>query len=289
MQLNDIDGVSNAKTAPPDLNLTGDGYVRTIDMRPTTNFGYTTYIDIAVKWAYISSYTALNTNQEWRLQLGSRNDSTDHNFPQDDIAGGFSASSPVASSWGSLPLSRPLSAALGFSVYASSTNVFATFASANESGYGDVVVYVWQANDWQEVGRKPAHNTEVLSADTQSYSIPLSGLKAGCSYIFKVVDEAGSEHIVTETVRVRTVKMVGLQMSLDELAMTFETEVNRQYVIMVSSDLMTWTPETVRSPTYDGWSNPSADPFTAGPGSSTQVLVSLNGRSRAFFKPELAD
>jgi hypothetical protein len=289
VQLNDIDGTSSSKVAPPDFNRTGDGYIRTIDMRATTNFGNTTYIDFAVKWSFVRANTALNTNQEWRIQFGSSNNSDDHSAPTDDIAGGYALSSPEKSSWGGIPLSQPLSATLGFSVYASSTNVIATFASANEAGYGDIVVYVWQSNDWLEVGRMPAHNNELLSADTQSYSIPLNGLKAGCSYIFKVVDEAGVEHVVTETVLVRTVKMVGVQMSLDTLAMTFETAANRQYVIMVSSDLVTWTPETVRSPTYIGWSNPSAAPFTAGPGTSTQVLVSLNGRSRAFFKPELAD
>ena len=291
MQLNDSDGLSNDKAAPPDFNMSGNGYIRTIDMRPTTNFGYTTYIDFAVNWSFIRANTALNTNQEWRLQFGSRNDSTDHNFPQDDIAGGFSAASPVASSWGVLPLSHPLSATIGFSVFAASTNVYATLSTVNETGYGDIVVYVWQADDWKEIGSVPSQPIELQSAEQQSYYIPLSGngLTVGSSYYFKVVDEAGIAHIVTQTVAVRAVKVLAVQLELETVAMTFETEMNRKYMVMGSSDLVTWTPELVMSPTYNGWSELADTPFTAGPGSQTQVLVPKNERARAFFKPERVD
>lgn len=107
MQLADSDGSGSAKIAPPDFNLTDDGYIRTIDMQPTVYLGDTTFIDFAVKWSYISANTALGKNQSWRLQLGSRNNATDHNFPQDDVAGGYSPSSVVTSSWSTVVSIQP--------------------------------------------------------------------------------------------------------------------------------------------------------------------------------------
>jgi len=77
-----------------------DGYIRTVDGQSTTNFGTTTYIDFAVSWNYLASqYTAypggattdtsaLGLNQQWYFALGTRHNSTDHNPPTSDIAGG---------------------------------------------------------------------------------------------------------------------------------------------------------------------------------------------------------
>ncbi len=99
MSLADIDGSMGGKTAPPDINTNGNGFIRTVDMQATTNFGFTTFIDFAVSWSYLSSNTVLGRGQSWRLQFGDRNDANDHNFPQDDIAGGASAGSVVTNSW----------------------------------------------------------------------------------------------------------------------------------------------------------------------------------------------
>lgn len=97
--LSDLDDNSGSKTAPPDFNLTGDGYIRTIDEQPTVRLGFSTYIDFAVKWSFISAYTALRTNQLWRLQFGSLKESNDHAAPNMDIAGGFNTSSAITNSW----------------------------------------------------------------------------------------------------------------------------------------------------------------------------------------------
>ena len=86
---NDING--NSRTA--------DGYVRTIDQQTTANFGMTTYVDLAVKWSYLQTYTGLNTNQVWRITLGSIANATDHNNINADIAGGANPTSVITDGW----------------------------------------------------------------------------------------------------------------------------------------------------------------------------------------------
>ena len=86
---NDING--NSRTA--------DGYVRTLDQQTTVNFGMTTYVDFAVKWSYLQTYTGLNTNQVWRITLGSIANATDHNTISADVAGGANPSSVITDGW----------------------------------------------------------------------------------------------------------------------------------------------------------------------------------------------
>ncbi|HNX35955.1 MAG TPA: hypothetical protein PKM57_15100 [Kiritimatiellia bacterium] len=282
MALDDIDASSSQKIAPPDFNLTGDGYLRTIDMRPTTNFGYTTYIDFAVKWSFISANTALNTNQQWRIQFGSRNDANDHNFPQDDIAGGYSPGSVVTSAYSSAIASLPLSSSVSFSVYATSRGIQAEIWTVDESDRDDIVVYAWLDGRWTEVGRVPA--AKVWGSGSHCYWADLAGLSVGGSYLFKVVDEAGVEHYLPVATEVKTFKVSAMRMERDEVTMTFDTEAGHNYTVQVSYDLVNWTAEAVRYPTVSGWSDPDSAPFTAGPGTQTQVRVPANGRKKAYFK-----
>ncbi len=281
MSLNDIDGSGSSKIAPPDFNLAGDGYIRTIDMRPTTNFGYTTYIDFAVKWSFISANTALGTNQEWRLQFGSRNDANDHNFPQDDIAGGYSPSSVVSNSYSEVVASAPLSAAIDLRVYGTSGGVVAELWTIDEAGPGDIVVYAWLGNGWVEVGRARAEGE-----GSNRYSVNLTGLTVGGSYFFKIVDEAGHVHFTPEALTVSTIRIDTVRLNMETLAMSFNTEYGRRYVVKVSTNLVDWAAECVSYPTASGPSAYVNTPFTAGPGQQTQVLVPVNGRGQAFFKIE---
>lgn len=72
-QTDDIDGDSSKKKTS-DINglisgstyRTTDGYVRTTDGQSTINFGNTTFIDFAVKWSYLETYT--NSSQQSDLE-----------------------------------------------------------------------------------------------------------------------------------------------------------------------------------------------------------------------------
>ena len=281
MTLSDIDNSGSSKSAPPDFNLTGDGYLRTIDLRPTTNFGYTTYIDFAVKWSFISANTALGPNQEWRLQFGSRNDATDHNFPQDDIAGGYSPGSTVSNSYSDVIASAPLSSSIDLRVYGTAKGVMAEVWTVDEAGKGDIVVYVWKDDDWVEVGRERAEGE-----GSNRYEISLVGLTDGGSYFFKIVDESGHIHFSTEALTVRTMRVDKVRLDMQTLTMSFSTEYGCKYVVKVSTNLVDWTSECVSYPTASGPSAYVSTPFTAGPGTRTQVFVPVNGRGKAFFKVE---
>jgi len=287
VSLDDIDGNPNAKISPPDFNLTGDGYIRTIDMLPTANFGYTTFIDFAIKWSFLTANTALDANQEWRIQFGSRNDSHDHNFPQDDIAGGYSPGSVVASSYSSVIADIPLSSALALSAFENVNSTTLILWTTDEAGVADIVIDAWIANAWLEVGR--VLEADVVGQGSNRYVIEGAELTPGQTYIFRMVDESGLPHYMTATVQTRAVKMLAMLVDTESIEMTFATEENRQYVIMGSSNLVTWVPERVRSQTYVGWSELADTPFTAGPGTQTQVVVPRNERKQAFFKLERMD
>jgi len=280
MALSDIDGNSNQKVSPPDIGLTGDGYLRTIDMRPTTNFGFTTFIDFAVKWSFISANTALNTNQQWRLQFGSRNDANDHNFPQDDIAGGFSPSSVVTNSYSAVLSSVPLSASVDIGVFGTPAGVVAELWTIDESGYDDIVVFAWLDGAWTEIGRIAS-----VGSGSNRYEIPVRDLVVGQSYLLKVLDESGREHVLAMPIEVRAIRMTLVRMDLLQIELTFDTEPGRQYEVLVSTDLVNWSRETVSYPMVNGaWSMPSETTFTAPPGDQTHIRVPRYARSKAYFK-----
>ncbi|MCU0858687.1 MAG: PEP-CTERM sorting domain-containing protein [Pontiellaceae bacterium] len=107
-KMDDIDGDSGKKMAN-DINgggRTTDGYVRTDDGQSTTTFGTTTFMDFAVSWNYLETYTGLARGQTWNIALGSIANATDHNFITADVAGGANPGSPVTSGW-SNPIAVP--------------------------------------------------------------------------------------------------------------------------------------------------------------------------------------
>ena len=285
MALSDIDGSASTKISPPDFNLTGAAYLRTIDMQPTTNFGYTTFIDFAVNWSFVSANTALNTNQVWRLQFGSRNDANDHNFPQDDIAGGYSPGSVVASSWSSTLVSSPLSSSIGLGVYATSSGVQLDLWTADESGYGDIVVYAWIDGTWTEIGRVP--EAEVVGEGSNHYTIQASGLTEGSAYLFKVVDEVGHEFVLTDPITVKAIRMQAVQLNPTTMEVAFNTERGKRYVVKVCESLSAssdqWITEYVSHTTAGGWSSLVNTSFVAGTNAQTRVRIPVS-KKNAFYK-----
>lgn len=103
--MNDIDGMPSIK-AVNDINglsRTTDGYVRSVDGQSTTNFGNTTFIDFAVKWSYLLTYTNLTQNQEWKIAVASIDNATDHNVFDADIGGGANlADNMTTTGWSGL-------------------------------------------------------------------------------------------------------------------------------------------------------------------------------------------
>ena len=98
----DVDGNAAQKISPPDIGTdNGDGYIRLENNQNTVNFGLTTLIDFAISWDYIEnkSGTTLAREQEWRFQLGSIANATDHNNISEDVGGGFSPGNIIDTTW----------------------------------------------------------------------------------------------------------------------------------------------------------------------------------------------
>ncbi|NOU36623.1 MAG: PEP-CTERM sorting domain-containing protein [Kiritimatiellaceae bacterium] len=104
----DNDGSEGSKLAT-DINgggRTTDGYIRTTDNQATANFSDTTFIDFAVAWSYLETYTSLRQNQSWSIQLASINGGTDHSNFNADIGGGANLSDSPTVGWSS-PVAVP--------------------------------------------------------------------------------------------------------------------------------------------------------------------------------------
>jgi hypothetical protein len=95
---NDINGLISGSTY-----RTTDGYVRTTDGQNTTSFGTTTFIDFAVKWSYLETYTDLRSNQTWNVGLASIANATDHNAFNADIGNNAGTTSSVTTGWQAVP------------------------------------------------------------------------------------------------------------------------------------------------------------------------------------------
>jgi hypothetical protein len=128
--MNDIDGTSNSKGIN-DINGNSrktDGYLRVISEQNTTNFGATTFIDYAVKWSYLKTYTGLNSNQSWKVTFASLDSGNDHSLIlAGDIAGGASPASPLTNGWISV-MSSPTGSEV---IFQGSFFSFAMFSANN--------------------------------------------------------------------------------------------------------------------------------------------------------------
>lgn len=104
INMDDIDGDAGKKLAN-DINGDGrntDGYVRTIDGLSTEALGTTTFMDYAVSWDYLETYTDLARGQIWRVALASLANATDHNNLTGDIGGGANPADLRTEGWTTL-------------------------------------------------------------------------------------------------------------------------------------------------------------------------------------------
>ncbi len=86
---------------------------------------------------------------------------------------------------------------------------------------------------------------------------------------------------------VKAIRVQALSLQMETLLLEFNTEVGRDYVIKVSTDLRSWRTEYGSLLTAKGWSDYTDAPFTSG-GPTARVRVPVHGRKHAFFKIEHA-
>lgn len=103
VKMGDLDSSPGQKKSPPDINTSGEGFVRTVDGQTSASLGGdTTFIDFAVSKLYLQTQTPDILTHDLRFQLGSITFATDHNALSADIAGGYSLTSNVTTSWSSI-------------------------------------------------------------------------------------------------------------------------------------------------------------------------------------------
>ena len=115
--LQDLDQLPGSK-GTNDINGGGrssDGYVRTIDSQGTSNFGLTTFIDYAISWAYLTTYTHLLPSQTWNITFTSIQSGNDHSNINADVAAGATVATDVNSptlGWAEVDVDVPVPASL---------------------------------------------------------------------------------------------------------------------------------------------------------------------------------
>lgn len=175
-----------------------------------------------------------------------------------------------------------LSSKLSMSVYYSSNNVCADVYTVSESGTGPIRIFAKINGVWVEVGRID----DVAGEFDNVYHVILSGLKPGETYQFMVYDEAG--RVYTESLTVATIKIGSsvIDMEMQMLAVTFNSEPGAHYEVRVSSDVgaaaSLWTVEDVDVYKDGSWSGSLTNSFMAG-ASETTIRIPKN-RTRAFFR-----
>jgi uncharacterized repeat protein (TIGR01451 family) len=180
----------------------------------------------------------------------------------------------------------PLSTSLDLSVYAAAgSQIIIELWTANEAGQDDITVYAWIEGSWVAVARVPAES--VVGEGNNHYTVTATGLQIGNSYRFKVVDEAGHEHISPAPLKVKTFGARSARLELNTFTLTFDTEPGRRYQILVgisgTAPGTDWTAEYVSVKRGNGWSAYSNKPFAAAAGDETTVRLPAS-RKQAFFK-----
>jgi hypothetical protein len=186
----------------------------------------------------------------------------------------------------------PLSTSVDFSVYATTNGVRVEVYTVNENGSGAISVYAQINGEWTLIGTIPAE--KVVGSGSNKYTLYVTGLEVGQSYMFKIVDEANHTHTSTTAIEVKSIKMDAVTMTLDTMRVTFNTEYGQKYLVKVSEDLAApiglWSTEFVSR--YDAatgnWSVYTNVPFMAGPGLQTVIQIPMS-KNKAFFKVILVD
>jgi hypothetical protein len=178
----------------------------------------------------------------------------------------------------------PLSASIGFSVYATANGVLLVLDTVNEKGTGPIIVFAKINGEWVEVGRV----LQAKGSGDNHYEIVASGgLAVGQSYLFKIQDEIGNEHVLNNEISVKAIKMDSIVFEPSTLTVTFNTEIDRSYQVVVadSPDAAVWTAAVIYYPIANQQWGYSDQPFTAA-GTSTTVKIPINigEKPKRFFK-----
>jgi hypothetical protein len=110
--MNDLDGANGSKGIT-DINGSGrttDGYLRVIDGQATPGAAWgntSTFMDVAVSWNYLQTYTNLGLDQEWKILFATINNSNDHGFLSTDIGGGAVPTDAISTTPWSGPIATP--------------------------------------------------------------------------------------------------------------------------------------------------------------------------------------
>ena len=178
----------------------------------------------------------------------------------------------------------PLSSAISLSVYYASNSVCADVYTVNEKGTNPIKLYAWINGSWVLVGTV---NSVFGDGDSHKYHILLSGLVAGQSYLFKVEDEVGHIFEMASPLQVETITVdrAIMELSMQMLNVTFNTEPGRNYQVKVNQDLAApanqWTVEDVSQYKGSSW-GALTNVFMAG-GTQTNIRIPVN-KTKAFFK-----
>lgn len=173
----------------------------------------------------------------------------------------------------------PLSSSVGFSVYATANGMLLVLDPVNEQGSGWFTVYAWINGQWVEVGKVLGDG----SGHYEFYAYP-GLLQVGQSYAFKVVDELGNPHVLSQPVTIKTIKMDSITMTPEYMTVTFNSEAGRQYQVVSAASLTaeTWTATAVYYPMENETWGYGSQAFTAA-GSTTTIRIPRN-TAKGFFK-----
>ena len=188
-------------------------------------------------------------------------------------AGGLEAFSSAAGVVG------PLSASIGFSVYATADGILFILDPVDEQGSGWFTVFANINGTWVEVGKVQADG----SGHYEFLAYP-GLLQVGQSYAFKVIDEIGNPHELTDPVAIKSIKMESVVLEPDVMVVTFNTETGKSYQVISAESLSaaTWNATAVYFPIAGGERDYGSEPFTAA-GTTTTVRIPRN-TEKAFFK-----
>jgi len=240
---------------------------------------------------FVFSYPVSSGNVTYRVFVG---DTRDTQYPSEAVTslttetGGLTGVSllgvggieQVASASGEV---APLSASIGFSVYATSQGVLLILDTEEEQCAGWIIVKAKVNGEWVEVGKYWADG--LGSSHYEFYAT--YPLVVGQPYEFMVIDEAGNIHTLGQPVEIKTIKMESVVMDASVIFVTFNSEAGRSYQVLVASSLTAtnWIPAVVYYPRAVG-EGYDAEPFMAGAGVQTTIKIPRgeSQTSRAFFK-----
>ena len=185
----------------------------------------------------------------------------------------------------------PLSTSISLSVYCSSNSIWADVYTVNENGSSPIKIYAFINGDWVLVGTV---DSVYGDGDSHKYHVLLSGLVAGNSYLFKIVDESSHVHVLSGALTVETIRVGGVsletatvnEMTMQTLVVTFNTVTGNKYLVKVASSLTAtdgeWALEYVSQNRGGVWGDYSTNAFTS-VSDQTQIRVPIN-KDKAFFR-----